>query len=362
MNFINNVESPKFDFHDIALIPSILSNIESRKEIKMPNLLPLMASPMNSVLSIRKKDRFHEEFLNSLLREMMVCIPRNYEYSRYTELFKHSSLNKSMFKSISLQEFRLIETNFDSFDSLVLEAECILVDIANGHMKKLLDLSKIFIKKFPNKQIMIGNIANPHTYDAFAKIGVHYCRIGIGGGSVCTTSANASIHYPMASLIYECNSIKQANSYKSKIVADGGFKNFADIIKGLALGADYIMLGSILNKCLDSDSYPYLWKKIKITNMNLAKWLYKNKFSLYKRHVGMSTKEVQKIWGNYRLKTSEGIAKWNKVEYTFDGWIENFNDYLKSTMSYLNCANFNDLKEKANFIFITENSFRRFHK
>jgi IMP dehydrogenase len=209
---------------------------------------------------------------------------------------------------------------------------------------------------------MIGNIANPHTYDEFSKIGVHYCRVGIGGGSVCTTSANASVHYPMASLIYECNQIRNANAHKSKIVADGGFKNFSDIIKGLALGADYVMLGSILNKCLDSDSYPYLWKKIKITNMSLAKWLYKNKFSLYKRHVGMSTKEVQKIWGNYKLKTSEGIAKWNKIEYTFDGWIENFNDYLKSTMSYLNSTNLEELKEKATFVFITENSFRRFHK
>ena len=50
---------------------------------------------------------------------------------------------------------------------------------------------------------------------------------------------------------------------------------------------------------------------------------------------------------------------WNKVEYTFHGWIENFNDYLKSTMSYLNCTNFDALKEKATFVFITENSFRR---
>jgi hypothetical protein len=229
-------------------------------------------------------------------------------------------------------------------------------------MWKLIDLSKLFIKKFPKKKLMIGNIANPHTYDEFSKIGVHYCRIGIGGGSVCTTSANASVHYPMASLIYECNSIRQANGHKSKIVADGGFKNFSDIIKGLALGADYVMLGGILNKCLDSDSHPYLWKTFKITNMSLAQWLYRNKFSLYKRHVGMSTKEVQKIWGNYKLKTSEGIAKWNKVEYTFDGWIENFNDYLKSTMSYLNCTNLEELKEKATFAFITENSFRRFHK
>ena len=267
-----------------------------------------------------------------------------------------------MFKSISLQEFRLIETDFDAFQNLILEHECILVDIANGHMRKLIDLSKLFIEKFPNKKIMIGNIANPYTYDAFAKIGVHYCRISIGSGSVCTSSSNAAIHYPMASLIYECNQIRIANAHKTKIVADGGFKNFSDIIKGLSLGSDMIMLGSILNKCLDSDSYPYLWKKIKITIMSLAKWFYKNKFGLYKRHVGMSTKEVQKIWGNYKLKTSEGIAKWNKVEYTFDGWIENFNDYLKSTMSYLNCTKFEDLKEKATFIFITENSFRRFHK
>jgi len=362
MIFLNNLETAKFDFHDIALVPSVLSKIESRSEIKLPSHLPLIASPMNSVLTIKKKERFHEEFLNALLKEMMVCVPRNYEYSTYTELFKYSSLNKSMFKSISLQEFKLIETNFDVFEDLILQDECILVDIANGHMWKLLDLSKMFIKKFPNKKLMIGNIANPHTYGEFAKIGVHYCRIGIGGGSVCTTSANASVHYPMASLIHECSRIRLDNAYKSKIVADGGFKNFADIIKALALGADYVMLGGILNKCLDSDSYPYLWKKIKITNMSFAKWLYKNKFSLYKRHVGMSTKEIQKIWGNYKLKTSEGIAKWKKVEYIFDGWIENFNDYLKSTMSYLNCVNFEELKEKANIIFITDNSFRRFHK
>lgn len=362
MTFFNNLESPKFDFNDVSLVPSILSKIESRSEIKLPSTLPLIASPMNSVLTIKKQERFHEEFLNSLLKEIMVCVPRNYEYSTYTELFKYSSVNKSIFKSISLQEFRLIETDFDAFENLVLDSECVLVDIANGHMWKLIDLSKIFIKKFKSKKLMIGNIANPHTYNEFAKIGVHYCRLGVGGGVVCTSSANAAIHYPMASLIYECNQHRIANGHKSLIVADGGFKNFADIIKALALGADYVMLGSILNKCLDSDSFPYLWKKIKITNMSLAKWLYKNKFPLYKRHVGMSTKEIQKIWGNKKLKTSEGIAKWNKVEYTFDGWVENFTDYLKSAMSYLNCNKLEDLKDKANFVYITENSFKRFHK
>jgi hypothetical protein len=314
---------------------------------------------MNSVLSIKKKGRFNENFFYQLLGEMMVCIPRGYEYTKDNFHLKWGNLS---FKSISLQDFRLIETDFESFNSIVKESDNVLVDIANGHMRKLLDLSKLFIEKFPNKKLMIGNIANPYTYHEFARIGVHYCRLGIGGGSVCTSSSNAAIHYPMASLIYECNSIRQAKGHKSKIVADGGFKNFSDIIKGLALGADYVMLGGILNKCLDSDSHPYLWKKIKITNMDLAQWFYRNKFPLYKRHVGMSTKEIQKVWGNKKLKTSEGIVKWNKIDHTFDGWIENFNDYLKSAMSYLNCANLEELKEKASFIFITENSFRRFHK
>ena len=290
MTFINSLESPKFDFNDIALVPSILSKIESRSEINLPSIFPLIASPMNSVLSIKRKGRFNDNFYFQLLNEMMVCVPRGYEYSISNQFLEWSELS---FKSISLQEFRLIETDFESFTSIVKESNNILVDIANGHMWKLLDLSKIFLKKFKDKKLMIGNIANPYTYDEFAKIGVHYCRISIGSGSVCTSSSNAAIHYPMASLIYECNSIRQANRHESKIVADGGFKNFSDIIKGLALGADYVMLGGILNKCLDSDSHPYLWKKIKITNMDLAQWFYRNKFSLYKRHVGMSTKEIQ---------------------------------------------------------------------
>jgi hypothetical protein len=359
MTFINNLETPKFDFNDITLVPSTMSNVQSRSEINLPFPLPLIASPMNSVLSIKKKGRFNENFFYQLLGEMIICVPRSYEYTKDNFHLQWSELT---FKSISLQDFRLIETDFESFSSIVKESDNVLIDIANGHMRKLLDLSKLFIEKFPNKKLMIGNIANPYTYHEFARIGVHYCRISIGSGSVCTSSSNAAIHYPMASLIYECNSLRQANGHKSKIVADGGFKNFSDIIKSLALGSDYVMLGGILNKCLDSDSHPYLWKKIKITNMDLAKWLYKNKFPLYKRHVGMSTKEIQKIWGNKKLKTSEGIAKWNKVEYTFDGWVENFNDYLKSAMSYLNCTNLEELKEKASFIFITENSFKRFYK
>lgn len=201
MDFINNLESPKFDFHDIALVPSILSKIESRSEINLPFPLPLVASPMNSVLSIKRKERFNEDFFYQLLGEMIVCVPRGYEYSKDNEHLKWSDLS---FKSISLQDFRLIETDFEKFELIVDGSDNVLVDIANGHMWKLLDLSKIFIKKFKDKKLMIGNIANPHTYDEFSKIGVHYCRIGIGGGSVCFV-------------------------HDTKVITKDGFKNIIDI-------------------------------------------------------------------------------------------------------------------------------------
>jgi len=224
------------------------------------------------------------------------------------------------------------------------------------------ELDKIFIENFPEKELMIGNIANPETYALLSEIGVHYVRCGIGAGNVCLTTSNTSVHYPMASLIYECFQLKTTHGYSSKIVADGGFKSYSDIIKGLSLGADYVMLGSILNKALDSDSPVYAYKKIKINSLKIAKFLYNHGIPLYKRHVGMSTKEIQRIWNKDILKTAEGKVKWNKVEYTLDGWIDNFKSYIKSTMSYMNIDNINDLKYNTNIVFITQNALKRFNR
>jgi hypothetical protein len=75
----------------------------------------------------------------------------------------------------------------------------------------------------------------------------------------------------------------------------------------------------------------------------------------------MSTKEVQKKWGRDKLITSEGISKYNKVEYTLDKWLENLQDYLKSAMSYTNSRNLEEFKD-TEYIFITENALKRYYK
>jgi hypothetical protein len=82
---------------------------------------------------------------------------------------------------------------------------------------------------------------------------------------------------------------------------------------------------------------------------------------MYKKFRGMSTKEVQKKWGRDKLITSEGISKYNKVEYTLDKWLENLQDYLKSAMSYTNSRNLEEFKD-TEYIFITENALKRYYK
>lgn len=82
---------------------------------------------------------------------------------------------------------------------------------------------------------------------------------------------------------------------------------------------------------------------------------------MYKKFRGMSTKEVQKKWGKDKLITSEGISKYNKVEYTLDKWIENLEDYMKSAMSYTNSKNLTEFKE-TEYVFITYNALNRYNK
>jgi isopentenyl diphosphate isomerase/L-lactate dehydrogenase-like FMN-dependent dehydrogenase len=233
-------------------------------------------------------------------------------------------------------------------------------------MQKLWETAKLIKETWGNKvELMVGNIANPDTYRKYCEIGVDYIRVGIGGGSACTTSANVSIHYPMASLIEECAYFKTAFDNPTKIIADGGFRNFSDIIKALALGADYVMIGGIFNKCLESCGENFMKDEAGQyyqVSYERAEKSFEAGGSIYKYYRGMSTKEVQKSWNRSELKTGEGITKYNKVEYSLNGWVENFTDYLKSAMSYTDSKSLKDFIGEVRWEIISQNSFSRFNK
>lgn len=334
----------KFDFEDITIVPAALSDIASRTEINL-EYLPLFVAPMDTVVNSENVSKF-------IASRLEVCMPRGESVADY--------LNDVVFHSFGLDEvIALLDTN-------TLLPKRVLIDVANGHMKKLYDTSKRIKTVQPHVILMIGNIANPETFREYSLIGVDYIRCGIGGGSACTTSANTGIHYPMASLIRECYEIACTLDKPSKIVADGGFRKYDDIIKAIALGADYVMLGGVLNKTLEScgDKYIQLHDGSKYvkTTQEEAEIIYKSGGHVSTIYRGMSTKEVQAKWGRSALKTAEGITKYNQVQYTLSGWTENFVDYLKSNMSYCSKRNLESYKGEVNFIHITENARKRFAK
>jgi len=354
-----------YDFDDLLIQPAPLTSIRSRSQVNpyykefieqgvYRDWLPLMTAPMDTVI-----DGENLHYFTNL--GIMPVLPRiNQPNSDH--------VNYDHFLSYSLTDFdRLfLENTIEIPESYQVHA---LIDIANGHMGDLLISTKEAKLKYGNSLVlMVGNIANPDTFYQYALTDVDYVRIGIGNGGGCLTTVQTGVGYPMASLIYDCNELKKRNSHiKTKIVADGGFKKYADVIKALALGADYVMLGSIFNRTLEScgettrtDENGVHFKIDQYTQHAID--CFNVDIPLYKVFRGMSTKEVQKSWGKEDLKTSEGVVRKHKVDYTLDGWVENFTSYLKSAMSYTN------KKELPHFIggvttnLISENSFNRFNK
>lgn len=220
--------------------------------------------------------------------------------------------------------------------------------------------------------------SNQYVYDIEVKNKHQYCANGYFVHN-CTTSSNVSVHYACFSLIKEIWQIKQKINGKCKIVADGGIKGYGDIQKAL-LYADYVMIGGLFNKAIDSAGTPvygrFYWdffgKKIlnpfktfiyygktvkKKDYQRVLKLIKDGKVDVWKDFYGMSTKIAQaKINPNGKLKTSEGKIERQKVEYSIKQWSENEIDFLRSAMSYTNSKTLEEYKN-SEWIQITYKSY-----
>jgi len=354
------MERELFDFDDILLQPAILSEISTRKEINpyYDNHLPLMTAPMDTVISNRNALIFQDN-------KIVTIMPRN---------TKHI-IGIGDFDSYGLDEF--IE-KYLIVKRIIENCDYVLIDVANGHMKKLYDAAKQAKEFYGSKlSLMVGNVANPQTFLEYANIHVDYVRVGIGFGGGCLTSVQTGVGYSLASLIEKCYSYKKraqmCSNSNTKIVADGGFKKYSDVIKALALGADYVMLGSIFNKALESagetirdtstrDGDGFAVGQIIDQYSEDALNMFNDGITLRKTFRGMSTKDVQKSWGKETLTTSEGVVRSHKVEYTLAGWVKNFEDYLRSAMSYCGIKELHEFIGGVQYNVISQNSFNRYNK
>lgn len=339
-----------YNLDEICLIPTKITTIKSRKEcIPLYNSascdykLPIYISPMSSVLDENNIQLFEQGHYNTI-------VPRSVEFNKRIEILSSGIVVAFGFKEASYL--------YDYFDDILSRKMSklgytahICIDQANGHMEELINLCKDF-KTLLGEEIwiMTGNIANPVAYYEYAKAGIDAVRIGIGSGNVCTTSIQTGIHYPMATLIAETHAAKKfvkdsldidieslnsavthqdiietikatKNEYKSVpfIIADGGFTNISQIIKALALGADYVMIGRLAAAMKEA----------------CGKVVYDNEKGICREYYGMSTHRAQnEISKGNVLKHEEGVEKKIPIETSIDKFRKDFCDVISSTMSY----------------------------
>lgn len=122
--------------------------------------------------------------------------------------------------------------------------DVISIDTAHGHSKGVMEAAKRVKKKFPDLELIVGNIATGDAAKALAKAGADAIKVGVGPGSICTTRIVAGIGLPQLSAVYE--SAKAIKGSTVKVIADGGIRFSGDVVKALAAGADSVMIGSLL--------------------------------------------------------------------------------------------------------------------
>lgn len=345
-----------YSLDEICLIPTSLSGVESRGDVNVltnKNRYPLFAAPMSCIINESNYEEFEDNGINTI-------IPRSVNWNERMIL-----LHQGKWVAVGFKEAQFMLEKYEDYMCSKSNTLRVCIDQANGHMTKLLNLCKELKEKYGDRiRIMTGNIANPYTYREYARVGVDYVRVGIGGGAGCTTSVQTGIHYPMGSLVTKCKeekefvikSIEFSAKYRSvpKIVADGGFKYIDQIVKALALGADYVMLGEILAKSEEA----------------CGQVLPSVDFERYREYYGMSTEKAQMLINNASLygeklfipKHTEGVVKSIPIEYFLEEWTVDFEHALRSCMSYAGAHNLNEFKGHVKWDTMTDSSFKSYIK
>ncbi|MGE5358789.1 MAG: IMP dehydrogenase [Bacteroidales bacterium] len=121
--------------------------------------------------------------------------------------------------------------------------DCLVVDTAHGHSQRVLDMVKEIRRRFPDTDLVAGNVATEDATEDLIRLGVDAVKVGIGAGSICTTRVIAGIGVPMITAVVDCARAGARNDVP--VIADGGIRYSGDITKAIAVGASSTMIGSL---------------------------------------------------------------------------------------------------------------------
>jgi len=227
-------------------------------------------------------------------------------------------------------------------------ADVLLVDIAHGHSDRVIKAVKNLKNKFPNTEIVAGNIATPDGALDLIKAGADCIKTGIGAGAACITRIKAGVGVPQLSAILSVSKVCQKE--KIPLIADGGIRHPGDLVKALAAGAQTVMLGSQLAGTRETPG-PVL------TYQNQRYKIYRGMASLT-ANIARPDKNKNESIDNI---TPEGIE--SRVPYR--GPVENvlnqFVGGLRSGMSYNNALTVKELQKNATFVRITPSGISESH-
>jgi IMP dehydrogenase len=230
--------------------------------------------------------------------------------------------------------------------------DLVVVDTAHGHSSRVLEVVKQIKNKFPDLNLIGGNVATQEGVKALIKMGVDAVKVGIGPGSICTTRIVAGIGVPQLTAIMECAEALKGSDVK--LIADGGIKYSGDIVKALAAGADVVMLGGLLAGTDESpgEMVHYHGRSYKV---------YRGMGSIGAMKQGSKDRYFQEeVEESFKL-VPEGVEGQVPYRGALSLVIYQLMGGIRSGMGYIGVKNLEELKGKAKFIKITAQGLKESH-
>jgi IMP dehydrogenase/GMP reductase len=318
-----------YTYKDISLVPRCISKVRSRKDIDLslltPKLklkIPIMPAPMDTISGIKMSEMFYENGMLGMVHRFKSIEDRLFEYKSLNDKGMDAII------AIGLDEEDIVEKMMD------LGARYFILDIANGFNTAVEPMMK-FIRKQKDAYVICGNVASKEGFEYLADLGVDAIRVGIGNGSMCTTSIMTGVGQGIVSALNECAEQKSKMNSESLIIADGGITNVGDISKALGLGGDLVMMGRMFAGTKESEG-------------NILKYNGK----LYKAYRGSASFGVQR-----KSKKNPYYIEGDETIVEYKGSVQNIIDQidagLRSSFSYMGAKNLTEFNQNADFVFYT---------
>ncbi|MBK6722037.1 MAG: IMP dehydrogenase [Acidobacteria bacterium] len=230
--------------------------------------------------------------------------------------------------------------------------DAIVVDTAHGHSSRVINAVREVKSKFPEIEVIAGNVATAEATRALISVGVDAVKIGIGPGSICTTRVVTGAGVPQITAIAEC--VEAARGSGAPIIADGGVKFSGDVAKAIAAGADSVMIGSLFAGTEEAPGEVILFQGRNFKT-------YRGMGSIGAMKKGSSDRYAQEGTSSDAKYIPEGIEGRVAYKGTVAEMVTQLVGGLRSGMGYTGCRDIGELQTNARFVRITSAGLRESH-